>query len=56
MKLILGSEQLGGIDWGRYSMKECQKAFLKAIDLGINKIDTANIMVLELPKDQSAKF
>jgi myo-inositol catabolism protein IolS len=43
MKLILGSEQLGGIDWGRYSMKECQKAFLKAIDLGINKIDTANI-------------
>lgn len=48
MKIILGSEQLGGIDWGRYSMKECQKAFLQAIDLGINKIDTANIYGLGL--------
>ena len=43
MKLILGSEQLGGVDWGQYSIKECQKAFLQAIDMGIKKIDTANI-------------
>lgn len=43
MKLILGTEQLGGIDWGKYSIKECQKAFLYAVEAGFNKIDTANI-------------
>lgn len=56
MKLILGTEQLGGMDWGKYSIKECQKAFSYAIDLGLNKIDTANIYGLGVAERSISKI
>lgn len=56
MRLILGTEQLGGVDWGRYSLKECQKAFLHAIDNGVKKIDTANIYGLGIAERSISKL
>ena len=56
MRLILGTEQLGGVDWGKYSLKECQKAFSYAIDLGLNKIDTANIYGLGVAEKSISKI
>lgn len=42
-RIILGTEQLGGIDWGDYSVKSAEKAFLHGLDRGVKTIDTANI-------------
>ena len=56
MRLILGTEQMGGVDWGKYSLKECQKAFSYAIDLGLNKIDTANIYGLGVAEKSISKI
>ena len=56
MRIILGSEQLGGVDWGSYSIKDCERALMSAIEKGICKVDTANIYGLGLVEKRLGKI
>lgn len=40
---VLGVDNLGGQDWGNIDLAETKKAFFKALDIGINSFDTADI-------------
>ncbi len=42
-KIGLGCEQLGGVDWGTYDLRETINAVRAALDCGINVFDTANV-------------
>lgn len=41
-----GCEQLGGTDWGSYDREETKRAVARAVDLGINVFDTADVYSL----------
>ncbi len=41
-----GCEQLGGTDWGRFDREETKRAVGRAVDLGINVFDTADVYSL----------
>ena len=43
MNIVLGTEQLGGIDWGNYKISDVERGIRRALDLGINRYDTAHI-------------
>lgn len=42
-RIGFGCEQLGGTDWGTYDVNETASAIQRAVDLGINLFDTANV-------------
>jgi aryl-alcohol dehydrogenase-like predicted oxidoreductase len=46
--LIIGTEQLGGTDWGEYDIPLVEKAISCALDLGVRSFDTAHIYGLGL--------
>jgi aryl-alcohol dehydrogenase-like predicted oxidoreductase len=41
-----GCEQLGGTDWGRFDREETKRAVGRAVELGINVFDTADVYSL----------
>jgi len=45
-RIGFGCEQLGGTDWGRYDREETKRAVARAVDLGINVFDTADVYSL----------
>lgn len=42
-RIGFGGEQLGGHDWGKFAEKECIAAIDRALELGINFFDTADV-------------
>jgi len=45
-RIAVGCEQLGGTDWGEYDRQETIRAVARAVDLGINVFDTADVYSL----------
>jgi aryl-alcohol dehydrogenase-like predicted oxidoreductase len=45
-RIAVGCEQLGGTDWGRYDLGETIRAVERAVELGINVFDTADVYSL----------
>jgi aryl-alcohol dehydrogenase-like predicted oxidoreductase len=45
-RIAIGCEQLGGTDWGAYDRRETLRAVARAVDLGINAFDTADVYSL----------
>ena len=45
-RIAVGCEQLGGTDWGDYDLEETIRAVARAVDLGINAFDTADVYSL----------
>lgn len=45
-RIAIGCEQLGGTDWGDYDREETARAVGRALDLGINAFDTADVYSL----------
>jgi aryl-alcohol dehydrogenase-like predicted oxidoreductase len=43
MNIVLGTEQLGGVDWGNYKISDVEKGVRRALELGIKRYDTAHI-------------
>ena len=47
-KIIIGTEQLGGTDWGKYNVSNTESAIKYALDFGLRSFDTANVYGLGL--------
>lgn len=47
-KIIIGTEQLGGTDWGKYNISNTESAIKYAIDFGLRSFDTAHVYGLGL--------
>lgn len=45
-RIAFGCEQLGGVDWGPYDRESVMHAVRRAVDLGINFFDTADVYAL----------
>ncbi len=45
-RIGVGCEQLGGTDWGEYDRQETIRAVARAVDMGINVFDTADVYSL----------
>ena len=45
-RVAFGCEQLGGIDWGTYDRESVMLAVKRALDLGVNFFDTADVYAL----------
>lgn len=42
-RIGVGCEQLGGADWGRFGLDEAVKGVRRAVELGVNFFDTADV-------------
>jgi len=55
-KICFGCEALGGQDWGKVNLKEIEFALERALDLGVNFLDTADVYGLGLSEKRIAKI
>lgn len=42
-RIVFGCEPLGGTDWGTVDLKMASRAVVRALDLGVNFFDTADV-------------
>ena len=54
-RIAFGCEQLGGYDWGKVNEKEAIAAVNRALDLGVNFFDTADVYGLGRSEENLAK-
>ncbi len=55
-QLIIGTEQLGGADWGNYDVSEVEKAIAHSIDIGFRTFDTAHVYGLGLAEKRLSEI
>jgi myo-inositol catabolism protein IolS len=54
--ICFGCEPLGGVDWGNVNIGDIKKAIFKALDLGVNFFDTADVYGLGLSEERLSKI
>ena len=55
-KIIIGTEQLGGADWGKYNISHTESAIKYGLDIGVRSFDTAHVYGLGLSEKRLSKL
>jgi len=55
-KIIIGTEQLGGVDWGNFDVSNVKNAIKYGLDIGIRSFDTAHVYGLGLSEKRLSKL
>ena len=51
-KICFGCEPLGGVDWGEVNISDVAEAIDRALELGVNFFDTADVYGLGLSESR----
>jgi len=55
-KIIIGTEQLGGVDWGEFDVSNIENAIRYGLDIGLRSFDTAHVYGLGLSEKRLSKL